>query len=160
MDYIHQLKEIIRMDFKTQPNYICCLQNPILNIKTHKDKKQMDAEKCIILKLECQSLSCVRLFAIPWTVAHKASYPWNSPGKSTRVGSHSLLQGILPTQGSNSCLLHCRQILYHLSHKGSPLTLSPQPHTHKKNRSNYVNFRQSRFQCNETYQDKKGYIHT
>lgn len=53
MDYIHQLKEIIRMDFKTQPNYICCLQNPILNIKTHKDKKQMDAEKCIILKLEC-----------------------------------------------------------------------------------------------------------
>ena len=26
-------------------------------------------------------------------------------------------QGIFPTQGSNSGLLHCRQILYQLSHK-------------------------------------------
>ena len=25
--------------------------------------------------------------------------PWNSPGKNTGVGSHSLLQGIFPTQG-------------------------------------------------------------
>ena len=41
--------------------------------------------------------------------------PWSSPGKSTRVGSHSLLQGIFPTQGSNLDLLHCRQILYHVS---------------------------------------------
>ena len=29
----------------------------------------------------------------------------------------SLLQGIFPTQGSNPGLLHCRQILYQLSHK-------------------------------------------
>ena len=36
------------------------------------------------------------------------------------VGSLSLLQGIFPTQGLNSGLLHCRQILYQLSHKGSP----------------------------------------
>ena len=33
---------------------------------------------------------------------------------------HSLLQGIFPTQGLNQELLHCRQILYHLSHQGSP----------------------------------------
>ena len=46
--------------------------------------------------------------------------PWNSPGKNTGVGCHSLLQGIFPTQGSNPCLLHCRQILYCLSHQGSP----------------------------------------
>ena len=39
--------------------------------------------------------------------------PWNSPGKNTGVGSHSLLQGIFLTQGSNPGLLHCRQILYH-----------------------------------------------
>ena len=45
---------------------------------------------------------------------------WNSPGQNTRVGSLSLLQGIFPAQGSNPGLLHCRQILYHLSHKGSP----------------------------------------
>ena len=31
-----------------------------------------------------------------------------------------LLQGIFPTQGSNPGLLHCRQILYCLSHWGSP----------------------------------------
>ena len=38
------------------------------------------------------------------------------------MGCHFLLQGIFLTQGSNSCLfhlLHCRQILYHLSHQGS-----------------------------------------
>ena len=36
------------------------------------------------------------------------------------VGSHSLLQGIFLTQGSNPSLLHCRQILYHLIRQGSP----------------------------------------
>ena len=45
---------------------------------------------------------------------------WNSPGKSSRVGCHFLLQGIFLTQGLNPGLLHCRQILYHLSHQGSP----------------------------------------
>ena len=49
--------------------------------------------------------------------------PWDSPGKNTEVGSHFLLQGIFPTQRSNSGLMHCRQILYQLSHKGSPKTL-------------------------------------
>ena len=37
---------------------------------------------------------------------------WNSPGQNTGVGSLSLLQGIFPTQGSNTGLLHCRRILY------------------------------------------------
>ena len=46
--------------------------------------------------------------------------PWNSPGQSTGVGSWYLLQGIFPTQGSNPGLLPCRQILYQLSHQGSP----------------------------------------
>ena len=46
--------------------------------------------------------------------------PWNSPGQNTGVGSFSLLQGIFPTQGSNPGFPHCRWILYHLSHKGSP----------------------------------------
>ena len=44
--------------------------------------------------------------------------PWNSPGKNTGVGCHSLLHGIFPTQGSNPGLPHCRKILYHLSHQG------------------------------------------
>ena len=46
--------------------------------------------------------------------------PWTSPGKNTGVGCHFLLQGIVLSQGSNSGLLHCRQILYHLSHEGTP----------------------------------------
>ena len=46
--------------------------------------------------------------------------PWNSLGQNTGVGSLSLLQGIFPTQGLNPGLPHCRQILYQLSHKGSP----------------------------------------
>ena len=32
--------------------------------------------------------------------------PWDSPGKNTRVGGRSLLQGLFPTQGSNPGLLH------------------------------------------------------
>ena len=35
------------------------------------------------------------------------------------MDSHSLLQGLFLTQGYSPCLLHCRQILYHLSHQGS-----------------------------------------
>ena len=42
------------------------------------------------------------------------------PGKSTGVGRHCLLQRIFPSQGLHPGLPHCRQTLYHLSHKGSP----------------------------------------
>ena len=48
---------------------------------------------------------------------------WNSPGQNTGVGSFSLLQGIFPRQGSNPGLLHCRHILYTLSHQESPNTI-------------------------------------
>ena len=54
---------------------------------------------------------------------HGLYSPWNSPGQNTGVGCHALLHGIFPTQGSNPGLLHCRQILYQLSHKGSPRML-------------------------------------
>ena len=43
--------------------------------------------------------------------------------QSTGVGSLSFLQGILPTQGSNPGLLHCRRILHQLSPEGSPRIL-------------------------------------
>ena len=55
------------------------------------------------------------LFATPWTIYS----PWNSSGQNTRAGSQFILLGIFPTQGSNSGLLHHRQILYCLSHQGS-----------------------------------------
>ena len=47
----------------------------------------------------------------------------DSAGKNAGVGFHALLQGVFSTQGSNPhllCLLHCRRILYLLSHQGSP----------------------------------------
>ena len=44
----------------------------------------------------------------------------DSPGHNTAVGCHALLQGIVPTQGSNPALLHYREILYHLSQQRSP----------------------------------------
>ena len=51
---------------------------------------------------------------------HRLYSSWNFPGQNTGVDSHSLFQDIFPTQGSNPGLPHCRQILYQLSHKGSP----------------------------------------
>ena len=47
----------------------------------------------------------------------------DSSGKNIGVGCYDLLQGIFPTQGSNTGLLHRRQILSCLSHQGSPRTL-------------------------------------
>ena len=44
----------------------------------------------------------------------------DSPGNNAGVGCHALFQGIFPIQGSNPGLPHCRQILYCLSHQGSP----------------------------------------
>ena len=54
---------------------------------------------------------------------HGLYSPWNSSGQNTGVGSLSVLQGIFPTQGSKPVLPYCRQILYHLSHQGSPRIL-------------------------------------
>ena len=59
----------------------------------------------------CNTVDC----SPPGSSVHR-----DSPGKNTGVGCHALIQGIFPTQGSNPGLLHCRQILYHLSHQGSP----------------------------------------
>ena len=53
---------------------------------------------------------------------------WDSPGKNTGICCHSLLQGIFLTEGSNPGLLHCRQILYHLSHQGRAFLLKKKEH--------------------------------
>ena len=58
------------------------------------------------------------------TVCNPGLYsPWNSPGQNTGVDNLSLCQGVLPIQRVNPGLLHCRQILYQLSHQGSPRIL-------------------------------------
>ena len=64
-------------------------------------------QSCSIL---CNPIDC----SLPGSSVHG-----DSPGKNTGVGCHFLLQGIFPTQGLNLGLLHCKQILYHLSHQES-----------------------------------------
>ena len=48
--------------------------------------------------------------------------PWNSPGKNTGLGCHSLLQGIFLTQGANAGVSHSRHSLHHLSHQEIPIS--------------------------------------
>ena len=78
-------------------------------------------------------IRCVSVFAESLTVMSDSLQPyglqpasllcpWDSPGKNTGVGCHALLQGIFPTQGSNTHLLR----LLHLLHwQANSLPLAP-----------------------------------
>ena len=66
----------------------------------------MERKKKILKKRVCAHLlSHVKLFAIPWTVAPQAPLSMGFSRQEYWVGCHALLQGIFPTQGSNTCLL-------------------------------------------------------
>ena len=69
------------------------------------------AQSCLTL---CDPMGC----SPPGSSVHR-----DSTGQNTGVGCHDLLQGIFPTQGLKAGLPHCRQILYSLSHQGSPRIL-------------------------------------
>ena len=51
-------------------------------------------------------LSCVRLFATPWTVACEAPLSMGFPRHESWSGRHFLLQGVFLTQGLNLSFLH------------------------------------------------------
>ena len=72
---------------------------------------------CLVAQL-CPTLCHLMDCSPPGSSVHG-----DSPGKNIGVGCHALLQGIFPIQGWNLGLPHCRQILYHLSHQGGPLSL-------------------------------------
>ena len=72
------------------------------------------------VKVKSVSRSVVSDSVTPQTIACQVSLSMVFSGKSSGVSSHSLLKEIFLTQGSNPGLLQCRQILYHLSHQGSP----------------------------------------
>ena len=79
-------------------------------------RMQLYQQLCVALCLGtqlCPTLCDPMHCSPPGSSAHG-----DSPGKNIGVGCHTLLQGILPTEGSNPGLLHCSQILYHLSHQG------------------------------------------
>ena len=81
---------------------------------------QLDVTKTKKNKLQCSASPSVVSNSLQLRGLYR---PWNSPGQNTGVGNFSLLQGLFPTQGSNPGLLHCRRILYQVSHKGSPRIL-------------------------------------
>ena len=64
-----------------------------------------------------KSLSRVRLFATPWTVAHQAPPSMGFSRQEYWSGLPFPLKGIFPTEGSIPGLPHCREMLYHLSHQ-------------------------------------------
>ena len=79
--------------------------------------EKLCAVLCLVTQLcptLCDSMDC----SLPGSSVHG-----DSTGKNIGVSCHAFLQGIFPTQGSKPGLLHCRQILYQLSHKGSPRIL-------------------------------------
>ena len=76
----------------------------------------------VLLAKFCQPFPCFILYS-------RRLCPWDSPGKNTGVGSHSLLQGIFPNQELNSYLLRCRKIPSYLSQQGS-LQSSLEEHKH------------------------------
>ena len=92
----------------------------------HKHNLLHKARKVIVLVTQ----SCPTL-CDPMNCKPSGSSAHGIPGKNTGVGCHFLLQGIFLTQGPNLSLLHCRQILYHLSHKGNPLSQRQGTYTSK-----------------------------
>ena len=75
----------------------------------------------IIPMLYCAQLfSHLQLIATSWTVVHQPSLSMGIlQARILEWVACFFLQGIFPTQASNPGLLHCRPILYHLSHQES-----------------------------------------
>ena len=98
--------------------FICRNEIKMLNLKKKKKKRQIALyPPWFPIRLWDLATPCVSCSVVP-----SSSWPhglwlarllcqWNSPGKNTGVGSHSLLERIFPTQESNLNLLHCRQTL-------------------------------------------------
>ena len=76
-------------------------------------KAEFEREDVVVI------LSCVRLFATPWSVACQDPCRWDVPGKNTGMGCHFLLQGI-STQELNLRLLYRQADSLPLSHQGNP----------------------------------------
>ena len=93
------------------------------NNKAHIRKTGFKRLKPTVLKIHYGGSSGSKSCPTLTEVSVRLLCLWDSPGKNTRIGSHSLLQGFFLIQGSNLGLLHCRQILCCLSHQGSPLTV-------------------------------------
>ena len=81
-------------------------------------------QKCSSFKVICCCCSVAKLCPpLLWRHGLQTARllcPWDFSGKNTRVGCHFILQGIFPTQGLNSCLLHWQAGSLALSQQGDP----------------------------------------
>ena len=101
------------------PGFVLHLKNPNCPFffqQLHSGHFLTQCNNSMLIQCVCvQLFNRVQLFLIPGTVARQAPRSMGFARQHTGVGYHFLLQGIVPTQGSNPsllCLLHCRQILY------------------------------------------------
>ena len=76
------------------------------------------SQHCLLIGYVLVTQLCPAL-CDPWIVAYQPPL-FMEFSRHTGVGCHSLLLGIFLTQGLKPGLLHCSQILYHLSPQGSP----------------------------------------
>ena len=81
----------------------------------------VQAWRCLRVSIRICMRACsvvVWLLVTPWTLAHQAPLTREFPGKNTGECCHFLLQGIFPTQGSNSHLLRWQADSLPQSHQG------------------------------------------
>ena len=101
------------------------ISNPL---RDYKDRKKKNLTLYLHIVLQLQPIVCVRMLSHVslwphWLQPTRLQCPWDFPGKNTGVGCHFLLQGIFPTQGSNSGLLY----LLHWQVDSLPLTPPGKP---------------------------------
>ena len=72
---------------------------------------------CVLVSQSCPALWDPINCSLPGSSVREISQ-----AKNTGVCLQFLLQGTFPTQGWNPVLLHCRQILSHLSHQGKEVS--------------------------------------
>ena len=97
--------------------HLKCMQLNNHSTNNNKPNSNKNTKKTSLTPIMIVAQSCPTLWA-------RGLYsPWNPLGQATGVGSLSLLQRIFLAQGLKPGLLHCRQILYQLSHKESPRIL-------------------------------------
>ena len=102
--------------------YFCIFTSSIPSVANRTDFFSLDQITTLYWEMG-ESESEVAQLCLTLSDCMDCSLPGSSvhgifPGKNTGVGCHFLLQEILPTQGLNLGLLHCRQMLYCLSHQG------------------------------------------
>ena len=109
--------------FKLRSIVVQLLYNVVLVSTTQQSKSVIHTRVCVCVCV-CACALCgfsrIQLFVTLWTVGHQVSPSMRFSRQEYWSGLPFFLQGIFPTQGSKPGLPHCRWILYHLSHQGSP----------------------------------------